>query len=294
MTSREPDTRAEKIRDDKILVRRILDGNLPAWHEFVESYSGTIYAVAGKFFEDEDTVGDVYVAVLDALYRGRLRKYSGRSRLDHWVAVVTRNLCRDTYRRLYGRQRDIKLQESLTPFESHLFRIYYQEGQGLREAYEIARERSGEDVSFSSVFPILARIEEKLGSRRLARLVERSQTRGRVVYWEELENLRGEDEDADEPSSGPAPEERELPFEPGPAREALFAILQGLPEEDRLLLKMRYQHGLGDEELARVLGLESPEALQARHGAILDRLREALEKAGVVRYRYEEIFRALF
>lgn len=294
MTSRPKEPEKEEIERELALIRKVLNGNVPAWHEFVEAYSDTIYNVARHFFADEDTVGDIYVTVLDTLYRGRLSKFQGKSRLGRWVAVVTRNLCRDAYRQLYGRQRSLKAQEGLTPFEDHLFRLYYQEGHGLREAYEQARERSGEQIPFSEVFPILAEIERKLGSKKLAHLADRAGVKNRIVYWEELDNLLGEDDEDRPMEPSPRPEKGELPFEPGPARAALESILQELSDTDRLFLKMKYYHGLKERELMDVLGFETAESLEKHHGRLLDRLRRGLEDAGVVQYKYDEIFRSLF
>jgi RNA polymerase sigma factor (sigma-70 family) len=81
-----------------------------AWEAFVASYSRLLLHLARTVMMTRDDAMDAYAHVLERLrcddYRV-LRGYEpdGRSKFATWLAVVTRRMCVDFYRRAYGRPR---------------------------------------------------------------------------------------------------------------------------------------------------------------------------------------------
>ena len=92
-------------QEDLLLVHRILDGSLEAWHEFIERYTGLLNHTIRRVLRDRDDIATVYVGMLERLYRGQLSKYRGESRLGTWLVFVARSAALDHARRLHGRRR---------------------------------------------------------------------------------------------------------------------------------------------------------------------------------------------
>ncbi len=82
---------------------------------------------------------------------------------------------------------------------------------------------------------------------------------------------------AAEPSGNAAPSpEAELLATDG--RDALLRVVNQLPDEQRLVVALRYFAGLSEEETAAALGVR-PGTAKSRHSRALARLRELLEDA---------------
>ena len=79
-----------------------------AWSELLNEFSNLIRHVARQLGGDADAVMDSYAAVLQALrandfHRLRQFRYDGRGKFSTWLVAVTRRVCIDKHRRLYGR-----------------------------------------------------------------------------------------------------------------------------------------------------------------------------------------------
>ena len=98
----EPPHRSELIREDLVLVQRLLARDEAAWVEFVSRYGRLVHArIATAFQETGRTDGfrelideisaEIYAALADHDMKV-LRSFSGGSRLSTWLAVVIRRL----------------------------------------------------------------------------------------------------------------------------------------------------------------------------------------------------------
>ncbi|MFH1022695.1 MAG: RNA polymerase sigma factor [Planctomycetota bacterium] len=67
--------------------------------------------------------------------------------------------------------------------------------------------------------------------------------------------------------------------DPGPRDETLERALARLPEDDREMLRMRYQEDMGYESMARAIGV-SEDAVRGRLYRALQALKEAFRKEG--------------
>jgi RNA polymerase sigma-70 factor (ECF subfamily) len=81
---------------------------------------------------------------------------------------------------------------------------------------------------------------------------------------------------ADEPSSGDAAPSPEAALIAADERRALLEAVEGLPDDDRLVLACRYFVGLSEEETAAVIR-RRPGTVKSRTSRALARLRERLE-----------------
>ena len=87
-----------------------VDARQEAWEAFIRQHSRLIMHAARSLGGGYDAAMDRYTQVLDRLRADdfkRLRAYSAQSgtKFTTWLVVVSRRICVDYHRSLYGRQR---------------------------------------------------------------------------------------------------------------------------------------------------------------------------------------------
>lgn len=161
-----------RVAADVRLVQAIRDGSVDAWHDFVNTYSGLIYAIVRRHLpaEDEDEWRDVYVDVLKALYNGELEKYvGGPSRLAAWLTVFTRRRVFDIVRQRHGRYRRPKGYSSLREIDKLVLRLFYEQRLPIEISVQMLKW-NGHRVTSDEVAESICRIEETMDRRYLNRL----------------------------------------------------------------------------------------------------------------------------
>lgn len=198
-----------------------------------------------------------------------LRKFRGESSLATYLTVVIPMLYREYRVREWGRWRPSAAARGLGPLAERLEMLIYRDGCTFSEAAERIRS-AGEEVSDRELADLLSRLPPKHPSRPVS------------VGSDALD-------------SAPAPsraDERVVGDEADRARrhavEALFRALERLPDEDRLIVRMRMWEGMSLADIARALNLPQ-KPLYRRLERILKRLRADLEAQGVTR----DFFRGL-
>jgi len=95
-------------RADGELVDRCIGGDRDAWDRFVDRFSGLVYFSICHVLRTrganvpQDLVGEVHNTVFLSLLEDdfrRLRRFSGRCKLSHWIKVVTVNRTIDMLRK---------------------------------------------------------------------------------------------------------------------------------------------------------------------------------------------------
>ena len=107
--------REEKVVKDEVryiedyaLVQRLIAGDRASWADLIRRHERTVhfaivntlrtYGAHASADRVADLQGDVMVDLVSRDYR-KLRRYSGRCRLDHWLKVVAGNYTIDTLRK---------------------------------------------------------------------------------------------------------------------------------------------------------------------------------------------------
>ncbi len=104
---------------DEVLVRRCLAGEPAAWELFAERFSGLVYFAivhtlkggGGRRSLPDDLVGEVHNQIFVGLMEDqgrRLGRWHGRSKLSHWIKVVSVNRTIDYLR---AQRRDLPLDD---------------------------------------------------------------------------------------------------------------------------------------------------------------------------------------
>ncbi|MDH3198124.1 MAG: sigma-70 family RNA polymerase sigma factor [Candidatus Krumholzibacteria bacterium] len=264
-----------RIQEDLVLIEHVLAGSTAHWHTFVDRYSGLIYSVARRqlFAEDEDDVRTVFVDVLEALYRGKLGEFRGRSKLSTWLIVVARGFALDFLRRRDGRRKLPKDHDQLTPFEQEIFRLHYGEGLGF-EAVIHTLASMGQKATADQIARAVLRIESLFDARYLRRLEydARAPSLG-IASGRLLDFLMRTDmarESALEETPEHAMDRARIEEEAARAR----ALLETLGGEEREVVRLRYEEGWTAKRISDELGLGG----QRRVYTILDRVLRRLRK----------------
>lgn len=189
-----------------------------------------------------------------------LRLHQGRSSLRTYLTVVLDRLLVDLRRRRWGVWRPSAEARRLGPAAVKLDQLLHRDGLGLQDAIETLRTNEG------------LRLEEREWATLAARLPVR--TRRREVGPEALAELCVPASTVEANALANVREERRARL-----RVCLRAALDGLSDEDCLILRLRFGQALTVASIAASLGLEA-KGLYRRFEGLLRRLRCTLEDDG--------------
>jgi RNA polymerase sigma factor for flagellar operon FliA len=210
--------------------------------------------------EADDFSGWVKLRLVEHDY-AVLRKFSGRSSITTYLAVVIANLLRDHRVSVRGRWRPSAAARRLGHAAERLERLVYRQRLAVREAVAVLRSE-GETMTDRELAELFQRIPVRLPLR--PHEVD-------DVELTQLAGERGADAELD------AADERS---ERDALRAALARSLDALPAEDRLIMRMRFWDDMSVADVARALGLPQ-KPLYRRIERNLVRLRERLLAEGV-------------
>ncbi len=211
--------------------------------------------------EREDFTSESHLRLIENDY-AILRKYEGRCSLRTYLAAVLANQLFDFRRHRWGTWRPSAKARQQGAAAEALDRLIHRDRIPLEEAIE--------RLASSGRFP-----EGRDALRRLAESLPPHYPR--VV--------QGDDGLQDLAAAPCADADRELQTRERAAtarsvQAALAGAMEELAEEDRLVLRLRFQDGVKVPRIAHVLGLDA-KALYRRCDRLLETLREILERRGV-------------
>lgn len=254
-----------------------------AWDRLVDDYSDLILGVIARYTRDFDTRMDAYLYVLEELkaqdFR-RLRHYNETAgprpcSFATWLKLVVRNLYFDWFRHEHGRKSLPKEIQKLGPLAQRAFKLVYWEGYSAQETYQILRGEFAE-LRFDQFIQRLADVEARMTSINRAKIRR------------DLERARGPlSLDSDE--EGPPIEARAEVRVPTPEddaalserRAALWRLIQDLPAQDRLLVRLRFFEGLTAKQIAAAVGSPEPMEIYRRIEKVCVNLRRRAKALGI-------------
>lgn len=210
--------------------------------------------------EAEDFASEVKLRLVDNDY-DVLRRFQHRSSLRTYLTVVIQRMFLDYRNRLWGKWRPSAEALRLGDVAIRLERLISREGYDFEHACEILRINEGVTLGRSELAEIAARLPLR--------------TRPTLVGEELLDTVPLKDDlpDADLDSSGVRAMGARI-------RLALAPAVNALADQDRLILRLRFQDGLAIADIARALNLEQ-KPLYRRLESLFRTLRSALEAAGI-------------
>lgn len=208
----------------------------------------------------EEFAAEVNLKLVEDDYRV-LRRFEGRSSLSTYLVAVVQNFALDYRDRLRGRWRPSSRASTLGADAVRLEELLHRDGRSREEALAILTVEG-------RAAPGGAELE--------ALCAPRGPRRPEVAGFDP--------EAAGAPAVEPTAERTLLEAEARPEARRLAQVLNravdGLRDEDRLAIRLRYGDGLPVVEVARVLGRE-PRPLYRRFEKVLARLRRALAAGGI-------------
>lgn len=190
------------------------------------------------------------------------RRFQQRSSLRTYLTIVIQRIYLDYRNHLWGKWRPSAEARRLGPLAIRLESLLARDGLRFDQACEVLRTNEGVTATESDLAEIAVRLPQRPGRARVG---------------EEALDLV--------PASGDF-DDRVLSRERREASRRVLAALGGavkaLGDQDRLILRLKFQNGLGIADIARALHLEQ-KPLYRRLDALLHRLRAALEAAGIDR-----------
>lgn len=207
----------------------------------------------------EDFAGWVKERLVEDDYR-ILRKFQGRSLLTTYLATVIANLARDYRIRNEGRWRPSAVAKRLGPVGVRLDTLVHRDGLPHAEAVRRVRSELPEAPPASDLHRMIAELPQRL--------------RPRHVGDEALAAVEGPFA-ADRSS-----EESDRAAHATRVMGALEDAIRGLPREDQVILRLRFEQGMTTADVARTLGLDQ-KPLYRRVEGLLEDLRQAFEVRGI-------------
>jgi RNA polymerase sigma factor (sigma-70 family) len=263
------DERIARILEDLRSVRAV-----EVWAEFLQTCSPAILKVIQSFQRDADSIADCYLYVCEQLCRDkfrRLRRFrpDGPASFSTWLQVVVHNLCLDWRRHKYGRERPFESVAQLPPLAQDVFRCLFEEGLSVGEAF----------VSLQPRYPQLTfqQVEESRGE-----LFRALKPRQRFLLT--LRQLVAGTFDAPADALGETAPEQVADGQPDPEKIVMFEEQRAslarsvarLGDFERLLIRLRFEHGLTLQQVAKAAGLPDAQTADRRVKAVLSRLRKEL------------------
>lgn len=230
------------------LLRRLRSNDAGmAWVEFLDVYAPMIMYVANQFEYRQERINECFLYACEQLNDNgfrRLLKFNaaGKAHFNTWLSTVVFNLCADWHRREYGRVTLLPAIAALPAFDQSVYRMVIEQGMDKETSFQ-ALKADFPDLTRELVANAVARIHSLLTPRQRWQITVR--TRGR----RQVRRVSSEDlfEKLPDTAGGPeaeAEKQQEL--------EALQDGISRLPADQRLLLRLRFQEGLGLKKIAQL------------------------------------------
>lgn len=222
-----------------------------------------IRQVAARQRLDRDKAGDfasyAFLHLIEDDY-AVLRRFQGRSRLRTYLTTVVHRLFLDYRIEEWGKWRPSALARQLGEVAVLLDRLINRDGHSAEQAVDLLASRFGIETPREELLEMAARLPFRRrprleGEEHLAHLPIEGQVEELVLDQERARTARK-------------------------VRSTLKEALSGLPEEDRLILKMRYEDSLTVRQIASALHVEA-RPLYRRFEQCLKVLRKRFEQAGL-------------
>lgn len=242
-----------------------------AWKAFLDTYSSLIMQVIGQYEAERDRADECFLFVCEKLSDDGFRRLlqfeaSRKAKFPTWLKLVASNLCVDWHRKEFGRQRPYRAIARLSRFDQLLYHYKIECGMNLPACF-YALHLTYPDLTKNQLAESVSRLHTTLSPRQ---------------RWQ-LSLRKRETILSDAFSDGPAGTEL---VESGPGPETIVELVQirdrlrlamsKLGEQQRLLLRLRYQENLPLKDVAELAGLDNLYQAKRRIKSALEALAELL------------------
>jgi RNA polymerase sigma factor for flagellar operon FliA len=209
----------------------------------------------------DDFNSEVRLRLMDNDYEV-FRRFQQRSSLRTYLTIVIQRIYLDYRNHQWGKWRPSAEARRLGAVAIRLESLMSRDGMPFDQACEVLRTNEGVLATESDLVEMAVRLPQR--------------TRRSHVGEDVLESL---------PAAGESPDGVLSRERRDAARRVLAALeraMEALGDQDRLILRLKFQEGLGVADIARALHLDQ-KPLYRRLDGLLHQLRTALEAAGIDR-----------
>ncbi len=206
-----------------------------------------IMHVAAQFEYQQDRINECFLYACEQLNDNgfrRLLKFNaaGKAQFRTWLGSVVFNLCIDWHRREYGRVTLLPAIAALPAFDQSVYHLVIEQGMDKEASFQ-ALKADFPDLTRELLANAVGRVHSLLTPRQRWQIAVRN--RGRRQNQGEFPG--NQVEGLPDTANGPEAEtqkHQEL--------ETLQKAISRLPTEQRLLLRLRFQEGLGLKKIAQL------------------------------------------
>lgn len=236
--------------------RTLLEANLELIKRVIR-----YFAHQYRFDDADDFEGDVMVKLVDNDY-AVLRAFEDRSRFRTFISVVVQRMALDHRTRAWGRWRPFAEVQRLGELAIELDKLLHRDGRTLDEAVALLRTKH-EGVSRESLEALAAKLPEHAPRPR------------QVPIDDDVTEDLARPPNADDQVL--ANERRRMS---GMLSQVISAFIARLPEQDRLILRLRFEGEMSVAQIARMFALDQ-KATYRRIERINREIKRELERAGI-------------
>jgi DNA-directed RNA polymerase specialized sigma24 family protein len=243
--------------------------------ELLKQFSGVILRMIRRLVHNPDDVMEVYTAIGERLQAHDfrvLRRFHSNSSLVPWLSVVVANACRDLFRKKRAVSMPQSVIDQLDEREQLVFRYYYQERYSHEEIAELVQVQHQLPCTTLDVVEAVARIDVLLSTKKRWHLLAALNSNAPPLSVEEMREFGQELFVGVEEGI-----KTELVGGDDRLRQVQRA-LESLDSEDRLLIQLRFEHGMTAQKIAQVLDFDNHKQVYTRLRTVLNRLRRHFDE----------------
>lgn len=281
------------MEDETTLVKSILDGDVAAWHRFVEIHNDQMQSIINRYVNDQDIRRDLFVSLLEKLRGQKLAHFDGRSTLSTWLFVVTVNHCRDYFRSAKGIRHVLTALKGLRKIERRFFKLAFVQGMPIHEVLDSIRAEMGEHITYLDLIECEERIVVKAREKKLGRLIEKLLSP--AIKQQQLDGAALAVADKEHLAVLTQPP-LDIIVEGDLFQKALQNLrdaLLNLPYRDQIILKLKFEHKASARRICEVLDLGNERMVYRRLEKLLTKLKGMLLETGIPLEIYEGIVQNL-
>jgi len=257
-----------------------------AWPDFIHRYSPFMLSCIRRYANEHDEQMAIYVHVCERLAADdcrRIREYRGRGSLGEckfstWLAAVVFNLAREWIRTSRGRRRLFRSIRELGRVERLVFKHYFWDGYSVGQIMMLLRSKGHRRCSVKDVVDRLATIERALSQDHRWRLVTSLLRSVVPMSIDQPRAAVGDEVPFDLPDDRAGCDDG---LERAQAQQILRELIEALPDDERLAIRLRFERGLRAREVAAALGLRNHKRVYEVQGRALATLAAGLRERGI-------------
>lgn len=244
----------------------------PAWKQFLQAFSPTIVAVVRQYEPGKQGLQDGFLFVCEKLSDNQFRRLTAWKEQEGvaftgWLRAVVSRLCVDWYRKQHGRPRPFRSIAKLSELERQVYHCRFEQGMSIQSCHATLSACYTE-LTAIQLAGIIRKLNVVLTSRQHWLLSVRQSATVSLDSAQSDRSIPADLVNEQTPASFAASEETSAQLE---------TALNELTDEQQLLLKLRYRHGLALKEVARLAGLEDLFKARYQIRLALDRLARLLD-----------------